>query len=130
MFFEKLREQINLKIYASKDAWLRFGKILNAILIFCAIIVLIGTWGFEETAVTKKWRFIAIQASFSAYILNYALRIIFNFNFKKFIKDTWFELVLVIYLILDAVVFHITGHLLFERLFRAIGIRQFARQTY
>jgi Trk-type K+ transport system membrane component len=124
MDINQLRERINFVLYDSKT---RVIHVMNAISLFvslAAVGVIIFLHGWSHDASEEAFLYSLLQGSFGFYIFRYVVRFIYDFEPKKFIKRTWFEGLLMLLLVIDGILYNLSGTLVFERLFRYLGMLQ------
>lgn len=126
MSIQHFREKVNLRIYNSKTQVLRLFRYIIAVVSLIALGTLTYYYGFPQTDESRKLLTIVIQGSFAFYILNYIVKFIYTFEPIRFLKRTWFEALLMVFLVFEGINYNITGTLLFSKLFINLGIGNFA----
>ena len=117
MDIEKIREQVNLWIYDSKPLVMRFLNIVGLVAALVAISFITVLYGFQLSDTARENIFISIQASFVFFIIRFFIRLFYDFHPRAFLRNNWFEAVMILLLILEGLSYNILGNLLFERLF-------------
>jgi trk system potassium uptake protein len=125
MNIQKLREQGNLFLYGNKDMVLRIGKILSLTISLLAILVLIFYYGFPLDEKTKDLCLSVIQGSFLFYVLHYLVRFIYDFHPKQFLRDNWFEGILMGILVVEGYLYTFHNFLLIPYFFKELGVKRF-----
>lgn len=125
MRIRDLRERINLLIYDSKPGVLGTLSFLNVLVSLTAIGVLIYLYGFQITPEEEAMCFSIIQASFGFYIARFLIKFIYDFNPRKFIRDNWFEGIVISLLLIEGVAYNIFGSMILEPVFISIGFEEF-----
>ncbi len=125
MSLRALRERINLLIYDSKPKVLRVLRIISFLISLLALGTLVYYYGFPRLQGSADWSLRVIQGSFIFYVLQYLLRIFYDFAPLKFIRRTWFEGTLMVLLIVEGLSYNLFDVLLIESFFVGIGIRSF-----
>ncbi len=125
MRIRDLRERINLLIYDSKPGVLGTLSFLNVLVSLTAIGVLIYLYGFHITPETRAMCFSIIQASFGFYIARFIIKLIYDFNPKKFIRDNWFEAIIIFILLVEGVAYNFFNGVILEPVFQSIGFNEF-----
>ncbi|PWL24204.1 MAG: hypothetical protein DCO96_14460 [Fluviicola sp. XM-24bin1] len=125
MRIRDLRERINLLIYDSKPGVLRTLSFLNVLVSLTAIGVLIYLYGFQITPEAEATCFSIIQASFGFYIARFIIKYIYDFNPKQFLKDNWFEAIIISILLIEGVAYNFFDSVLLEPVFQSIGFDEF-----
>ena len=125
MSLNKFREQINLKLYGSKERVLKGLRILNLFVSLSAIATLIYLYGFEHTEEGKHNLLNIVKGSFIFYICQYAIRFLYDFHPKQFLKKTWVEGSIMLFLLIEGISYNLFDVLLIEELFQRMGISSF-----
>jgi Trk-type K+ transport system membrane component len=129
MSFRKIREKLNLLLYDSKETVLSIFKLLHLFIASISLVSLIIFYGYTLDENTVSYFIKIIEFSFAFYILRFVIRYIYDFNPKAFIQKNKVEFVVIIYLILEGIVFNITGALAIGELAKVVGIRGVGRYT-
>lgn len=98
-----IRERLNLAIYDSKDKVLKLLWKISFWVSLIALGTLLYMHGFDINHQTKRALLLVIQICFGFYVLRYFTRFIFAFDLKSFLKITWFEGGLVLFLLAEGV---------------------------
>lgn len=122
MSVQQFRERVNLRIYRSKSFALGTGRLLNALVSFITLCSLIYYHGFPQTPESKDILITIVQGSFAFYIFNYLLSVFYSFEPLQLIRDTWFEGVLMLFLVIEGLHYNLTDSLLLSKLFVQFGI--------
>lgn len=125
MSIRELRERVNLFIYDSKRKVLGTLSFLNVLVSLTAICVLIYYYGFEQTDYSKELCFNILETSFGFYILRFVVKIFYDFNPPKFIRNNWFEATIIFLLFIEGVAYNFFGTMIIEPIFESIGFRDF-----
>lgn len=126
MSLRSFRERVNIFLYDSKDWVLQRLKFTSFIVSVVAIGTLIYNYGFPQTAASSELLLNIIKASFTFYILYYLTRLIYDFNPKKFLRKTWFEGLMMLFLIVEGISYNVFGTLLLPSLFVKLGMSGFS----
>ena len=103
MSIRSVREKINIALYDSKESVLRLFKIGSFIIATFILSLLVYKFGFSPDQEIKGWIIIAIKASFIFYILKYCIDILYSYEPKKLIRETWFEGLLLFLIVINAI---------------------------
>jgi trk system potassium uptake protein TrkH len=125
MSLDPIRERINIFLYGTKEKVLRAGRFLNLIVSLLSIVVLIYYYGFPHSPEEQDQLLMIIKGSFAFYVLHYLIRIVYDFSPLKFIQNSWFEGLLMLLLVVEAVSYNLSGTLLVEALFQRFGVTSF-----
>lgn len=125
MKIRDIRERINLFIYDSKPRVLGVLSFLNVLVSLTAICVLIYNYGFKLTPETEKICFEIIQASFGFYIARFLIKLFYDFNPLRFLKENWFEGTIIFLLLLEGIAYNVFGGMILEPVFTSIGFNEF-----
>ncbi len=129
MSWNKFRERINLKLYGSKESVLKSLRIINLLVSVSAIGTLIYIYGFQHTTLEKEGLLNIIKGSFVFYIFQYFIRLIYDFQPKQFLRNTWFEGVIMLFLLIEGISYNFFDLLLIEEIFQRMGISSFTDIT-
>jgi len=110
MSIQSIREKINLALYDSKESVLNLFKIGSFLIASLILSLLIYQFGFKPSSWINEWILVAIKGSFVFYILKYLVDILYSYEPNKLIKETWFEGLLLLLIVVDA-----TSTLLFQQ---------------
>ena len=125
MRIRDLRERINLLIYDSKPGVLRTLSFLNVLVSLTAIGVLIYLYGFQSTPEKEAMCFSIIQSSFGFYIARFLIKYIYDFNPKKFLRENWFEAIIIAILLIEGGAYNFFDRMILEPVFQSIGFDEF-----
>lgn len=123
MDIRSFREKVNLIIYNSKSKNLKILKVLSILISLVAIGSLFYYHGFSHDDSTGLIIQGIVQFSFGFYVLHYLVKIFYDFEPIKFIKDNWFESGLVLVLALEGISFNLFDILIVQTLFDALGLK-------
>ncbi len=104
MSFRKIhiiREFLNLRIYSSKAFVLYLLQALSVLVTTSALGSIIYYYGFPKTTVTAGYCLLILKISFIFYIFRYFIRVIYEFKPLQYIKQTWFEGLFVLLLLIN-----------------------------
>ncbi|MFT6183492.1 MAG: hypothetical protein ACJAYM_001006, partial [Flavobacteriales bacterium] len=113
MSLHKFRERANLFLYGNKEVVLGTGKILNIIVSLIAIATLVYYYGFQLDAETSEKLLMVIKFSFLFYVVHYVFRFIYDFHPIVFLRQTWFEGVLMFLLTIEGISYNLFDILIF-----------------
>ncbi|MEZ4937525.1 MAG: potassium transporter TrkG [Crocinitomicaceae bacterium] len=122
MSIRKIREKLNLLLYDSKEKVLSIFKILHLLISSISMLSLVIYYGYTFDSDTIKYFLKVIEFSFAFYILRFVIRFIYDFNPREFIRKNRIEFILILYLILEGIVYNVVGKLAITTLFETIGI--------
>lgn len=125
MDIRAFRERVNLLIYNSKTLVLGIVSTLHMLVSILSLGALIYYYGFPLTLDEKHEAFGWLQYSFTFYILRFIIKIIFEFDVPKFLKENRFEGIVLGLLALEGIFYNITGSFIIEPLFTSIGFTSF-----
>ena len=126
MSWQKFRERANLFLYGNKEVVLGTGKILNIIVSLIAIATLVYYYGFQLDLDTSENLLMVIKFSFLFYVVHYLLRFIYDFHPIVFLRQTWFEGVLMFLLTIEGISYNLFDILIFERIAQYLGVINFS----
>ncbi|NVK66008.1 MAG: hypothetical protein HWE22_15570 [Flavobacteriales bacterium] len=125
MNIKELRERANLYLYGSKSRVLRILSFLNVLVSLTALGVLIYYYGFKLTPEAEEISFNILETSFAFYILRYVVKFIYDFNPRQFIRNNWFEGVIVIMLLIEGISYNFFDQMVIESMFISLGFKSF-----
>ncbi|PHR47661.1 MAG: hypothetical protein COA32_06820 [Fluviicola sp.] len=120
------REQANLKLYDSKSTVLSLFRLAHIIVALSMIGVLVYYYGFPQTAASKESLLRVIEYSFIFYILRFFVKFIYDFNPRKYLRDNWFEAIVIFFLLAEGIAFNFFDTLLISNFFIWLGFKGFA----
>ena len=123
MNISDIREKINLIIYSSKVRNLKLLKIVSFIVSLIAIGSLFAYHGFDLDDETNNIIQIILEASFGYYVFHYLTKVFYDFAPKEFIRQNWFEGIMVLILLGEAIFHNLLGFTVLENLFDFIGLK-------
>jgi len=103
MSIQSIREKINLALYDSKERVLNLFKIGSFLIATFILSLLIYQFGFNPDLETKAWILFAIKSSFIFYILKYLIGILYSYEPLKLIRESWFEGLLLLFILINAI---------------------------
>ncbi|MCB0477000.1 MAG: hypothetical protein KDC84_02485 [Crocinitomicaceae bacterium] len=122
MSIRKIRERLNILLYGSKERVLSIFKILHLLISSISMLSLVIYYGYTFDSNTVKYFLRVIEFSFAFYILRFIIRFIYDFNPKEFIRTNRIEFALIIYLIIEGIVYNLVGKLAITLLFETMGV--------
>lgn len=122
MKLQEFRERANLWLYGNKGKVLSLFRILNLFVSIGAILTLIFYYGFEHDDETRQWIFGIVQTSFGFYVFHYIVRFIYDFHPLEYLKRTWFEGLIMLFLVIEAFSFNVFNVLFMEVVFKRFGL--------
>ena len=124
MSIQSLREKINLALYDSKEGVLALFKVGSFLIATFILSLLVYQYGFNPSPVIKQWILVAIKGSFVFYILKYLTDLLYSYEPKKLLRESWFEGLLLVLIILNASSFLISGQSLLNWLGQQLELFQ------
>lgn len=125
MDIRSYREKINLLIYNSKSVVTGVLSSLHMVVSLLSIGVLLYYYGFPLTREEKYFAFVLLQYSFAFYIVRFLVKILYEFDVPKFLRDNRFEGIVLGVLALEGIFYNFTGSFIIEPLFTSIGFEGF-----
>lgn len=125
MALREFRERVNLLIYDKKKTVLQWLSLMNILVSLFAMGTLIYYYGFQLSSNSKQICFHIIEASFGFYIFRFFVKLFFDFNPPQFLRDNWFEAIIILLLLIEGIAFNIFGSLIIEPIFESIGFEDF-----
>lgn len=125
MSIRSIRERINLSIYSHKASLLKNFRILSLLVSIVAVSTLIYYHGFPHNAESKIFLIGIIKVSFAFFVFHYFLRVFYDFHPLHFIRDNWFEGIMMLMLVVDGISDKLFNVLIIERFFVGLGFHAF-----
>ncbi|MFT5581081.1 MAG: trk system potassium uptake protein TrkH [Psychromonas sp.] len=98
---------------------------LHILVSVSSIGILIYYYGFKLTREEKYFAFVLLQYSFAFYIIRYLIKILYEFDVPQFLRENWFEGVILGLLALEGIYFNITGGFIIQPIFTNFGFKGF-----
>ena len=124
-FVWKTREFINLRIFGSKKAVLSTLRVLSILISFVAIAAIIYYHGYSKTPHVLHVYRIIMHISFSFYFFKYLIRLFYDFQPKKFLRENWFEGIIMLFIMIEGLGLIIFKVDLVERVFNLFSLGNF-----
>ncbi len=102
-FIRKVREFINLRIFGSKKMVLYILRVLSIMISLVAISAIIYYHGYSKTPHVLKVYRIIMHISFSFYLFKFLIRLFYDFKPMKFLRDNWFEGLIMLFLLIEGI---------------------------
>jgi len=120
-----IRQEVNLRIFESKKGVQIALRIMSIVISLLALTVIVYYHGFPKTRHSLIIYNAILHFSFLFYLLKYLIRLIYDFQPSKFLRDNWFEGVIMLLIFLEGIgmVFFNTDLVLV--LFRSFGLDGF-----
>lgn len=125
MSLKEFRESVNLKIYDAKPKVLGALTILNILVSSAAIGTLVYYYGFNTSPVEEKICFTILEISFGFYILRFLTKLFFDFHPPSYIRNNWFETIIIGLLLIEGIAYNLFGSMIIEPIFEYIGFKDF-----
>lgn len=125
MPLREFREKVNLMIYDSKPTVLKVLSGANIVVSFSAIAVLIYYYGFQLSPETKEICFTILECSFAFYIFRFLLKLFFDFHPPTFLRQNWFEAIIILLLLIEGIAYNLFGTMIIEPIFMSMGFEDF-----
>ena len=122
--FNKFREWVNLGIYDVKPKVLRKLRLVSVPLSILAVVSLLAFHGFQLAEWQQDWVQLILQVTIGFYIFKYLVDIFFSFEPWQFIKDTRWEALLMLYMIINIVSINVFDFELISKVGLAVGIKE------
>jgi trk system potassium uptake protein len=125
MNIKAFREKVNLLIYDAKPKVLGVLTVMNILVSLTAISTLVYYYGFQLSDFSEKVCFTILEVSFGFYIFRYFVKLFFDFHPPTFIRNNWFEGILVSLLLIEGIAYNMFGTMIIEPIFASIGFEDF-----
>jgi trk system potassium uptake protein len=124
-----LIEKLNNFLYGSKNFFLQLTRVITFLNTFTALALLIYIIGNTLTPAEAKKIYKLLDLAFLFFIFTYLLRFTYAFQRTQFLKDTWFETLLMLIVVINGTSIYLFDFNLLESIFRAMGSHN-PRHTY
>lgn len=121
----KIKENLYLFLYNKKVSVLHTLRILSILFSIGGVGLMVYFYGFPHTYGEKENLINVFKGLFAYYIFSYFIRLIYSFEIRKFIKDTWAEGMFLVILLIDAIGFFVFNQTLLEDFIDWIGFINF-----
>lgn len=122
MTWNEFRERANVALYSSKERVLSRFKLANLVVSAAALLVLSFYYGFPHNSETASLLLNLVRGSFAFYVLQYVVKILYDFQPLELIRRTWFEAIVMLLLLVEGLSEIMTGELLVARLLEGLGV--------
>ncbi len=120
--FNALREQVNIRLYDSRDFVLGALSRLSFLVALSTIVSLIIFHGYQLTEEQNQTIGLIVRASIGYYLVKFIIEIIYDFHPWAFIKARRWEAILMVFLLIDILMINLQGVELLSLLGDAIGV--------
>ena len=120
--FNALREQVNIRLYDSRDFVLGALSRLSFLVALSTIVSLIIFHGYQLTEEQNQTIGLIVRASIGYYLVKFIIEIIYDFHPWAFIKARRWEAILMVFLLIDILMINFQGLELLSLLGDAIGV--------
>ncbi len=117
MSLRSFREKANIFLYDSKSQVLNILSGLNIVAVLSAMGLLVYYYGFPLNHEEDKLIFKIIEGVFTFYILRFVVRLIYDFEPKRFLKEHWFEASLMTILLIQGISYNFFNDGLLKTIF-------------
>lgn len=121
MGIQEFREKVNLRLYTSKGLVNKIMKTAVFVASITAIATLVYYYGFPQTESSKVLLINIFKGTFLIYIGNYFVQFIYDFEPLTFLKRTWIEGLVMLFLIVEGISYNLFDHLLLTSFFENFG---------
>lgn len=124
--FKDFRERVNLRLYNSKSYVLRTFRFLHVLVALAMLGVLTFYYGFQQDEETAAVLLKSVEYSFLFYIVNFLIKIIYDYNPRDYLRQNKLEFLIIAILFIESIAQNLTGNMLSIRFFNWIGLESFA----
>lgn len=124
-----LIDNLNAFIYDSKDKVLTVSKTLSGIFSIIAVGLVLYELGFPLTVKEEAMVLQGFSIIFGFFAFNYFLKLFYTFERINFLRGTWFEGMIMLFIIVSGIYDSITDQHLFEQIFINLGVEH-SEQIY
>jgi trk system potassium uptake protein len=123
--FRNFREKVSIVFWDNRTMLSALLSILSFVVSTIAVLSVILYYGFPVSDKTEYWSRFIIKASFGFYVIKYFLFLFLNFRIRTYLKDTWFEGVIVLGLLANFVLINFFGFHFSDHMSSSLGITHF-----
>jgi len=127
--WRRFRERVNLLIYDSKGWVLSLFRLLNILVTLGALGTLVYYYGYPQTPETIELCLFLLKCGFGFYVLHFLLRLFFDFEPIKFLKEHWLESLLMLILFIEGLSSLLFGKMILQTFFQSVGLSGFSEFT-
>jgi trk system potassium uptake protein TrkH len=127
--WRRFRERVNLLIYDSKGWVLSLFRLLNILVTLGALATLVYYYGYPQTPETIELCLFLLKCGFGFYVLHFLLRLFFDFEPIKFLKEHWVESLLMLILFIEGLSSLLFGKMILQSFFQSLGLSGFSEFT-
>jgi trk system potassium uptake protein TrkH len=124
-----LIDNFNAFVYDSKDTVIRISSFFSGMFSLCAVVLVIYELGFPLSPIEEIWVLQGFAIIFGYFAFNYFLNLFYTFERIEFLKSSWFEGTVMLFIISSGIYDSYTDLHLFEQIFIQIGIEH-SEQIY
>jgi len=125
MSIHNIRERFNIVLSGHKEKLLRGAKLANGVVSFIGVLTLIFYYGFQHTEENEILIFNIIKGSFAYYVFHYLLRLVYDFHPLKFLRRTWYEGLIMLWLVVEGFSHIFYGTMLLSEFLEYLGFKTF-----
>lgn len=122
MSIQKIRESINLFLYDSKDTVLKIFRVSSVLVALIAVIAILYYHGFAITPEQDQLIITTLRLAFGYFVVKYFIRLFYSFQPLKDFKDSLFEGILILTVVLDSLLSFLFGFELVHSIGKTFGI--------
>ncbi len=121
----KIRQYINLRIFGSKSTVLYILRILSILISLVAISAILYYHGYSKTPHVLRLYRVIMHISFGFYFFKFLLRFFYDFQPAKFLRNNWFEALIMFFIMIEGLGIIIFSTDLTERAFNLFSLGNF-----
>lgn len=120
--YHSIRERFQLLLYSSRTIALNTLRIISIVSSVIGIGLMVYYHGFEHSSAGKMKLLFLLKGLFFYYVTSYFIRFLYTLNIKTFLRENWFESLLMLILAMDVGLFVIFKVQFIVYLFSIIGL--------
>lgn len=118
---DKIAQFFNNLLYSSREKAESGLKAVTLTASLAALGLIIYAYGFEIRPNEQKAIYIGLDIIFLIFVLAYAIRFLYAFQRRVFLKTHWFEGLLMAFIVLNGVAIYVFQQRVVEQVFQALG---------
>ncbi|WP_462317941.1 TrkH family potassium uptake protein [Marinilabilia sp.] len=116
------RERINVLLFDIRDNVFRVVNIFSLLVTIAGLVVIVRFFGYSPDEETSLHLTNYLQRILDFFFLRFCLRVFFDFNPKKFLKNNFWESVIMLFIVSESIVFFIFGEAYWLSFARHLGM--------
>ncbi|QTN38813.1 ATPase [Cryomorphaceae bacterium] len=121
MSLRSFRERVNIFLFDSKERVLSALNYGSLIVSLFTIGTLVYFFGYPQSDMSRSFVIMAVRGSFAFYFIKYFLGFVYSFHPRDYFRETWFEGLLMLLILINSISLFVFGFPLVRWLGMQIG---------